>query len=200
MPTPGRPRSERARLAVLGATRDLVLAKGYESVTLVEIAGAAAVGRQTIYRWWRTKEALVAEAVLEQALPLNPVVVTPSGDLRHDLQVWVEDSVSRIADSDTAALYRALLAASAVDDVAAARMTAAFADPLRAAVTAAFESTGRGRHADVAADMLIGVMTNAIVSRDPGARDRFGLVVDVIVSGTDDRDLNVSAPPPVDPR
>jgi len=180
----GRPRSERARLAVLQATRDLVLAHGYEAVTLVEIAAAAEVGRQTIYRWWRSKEALVADAVLEQTLSLDPRVVTPSGDLSRDLHEWVEDSIARMADSDAAALYRALLAASAVDDAAAARMTAAFSDPLRAAVTAAFESTGRGRYADVAADVLIGVMLNAIVTRDTPARERIGVVVDVLVRGT----------------
>ena len=180
----GRPRSESARLAVLAAARDLVLEQGYDAVTLVQIAASAGVARQTIYRWWRTKEAVVAEALLTETLPLDPMVVADSGDLAGDLHRWVDDSISRIADSDSAALYRALLAASAVDADAAARMNAAFAAPLRTAVRAAFDSTGRARDADVAADILIGAMLNAIVTPDPLVRERIPQVVEVLLRGT----------------
>ncbi|MEV7692254.1 helix-turn-helix domain-containing protein [Microbacterium sp. NPDC089189] len=180
----GRPRSEPARLAVLAAARDLVLSEGYERVSLVQIAATAGVGRQTIYRWWRSKEALLADAVLTETLPLDAELPPHTGDLAADLRGWVQSSIDRIADSDAAALYRALLAASALDPAATARMNDAFAAPLRAAVHASFHATGRGRHADVAADVFIGAMLNALVTRDDAARRRIADVVDVVVRGT----------------
>ncbi len=60
---PGRPRSEAARLAILEAAYDLVVAKGYAAVTTAEIATAAGTGKQTIYRWWTGKSALVLDAL-----------------------------------------------------------------------------------------------------------------------------------------
>ncbi len=168
---------------MLGAARDLVLEHGYDTVSLVQIAATAGVGRQTIYRWWRTKEAVVAEAVLTENIPLDQMVVADSGDLAVDLHRWVDDSIRRIADSNSASLYRALLAASAVDADAASRMSDAFAAPLRAAVRAAFISAGREKDADVAADILIGIMLHAIISPDPAVRDRIPQVVDVMTRG-----------------
>jgi AcrR family transcriptional regulator len=60
---PGRRRSEPTRLAILDAAYDLVLRKGYTAVTMAEIAAAAGAGKQTIYRWWVSKPALVLDAL-----------------------------------------------------------------------------------------------------------------------------------------
>lgn len=63
--SPGRPRSEAARRAVLDAAFRLERQKGYASVTLKEVAEIAKVGRQTIYRWWPTKSELYFELAFE---------------------------------------------------------------------------------------------------------------------------------------
>lgn len=60
---PGRPRSEAARLAILNAAYELVLARGYGAVTTADIAAAAGTGKQTIYRWWASKPVLVLDAL-----------------------------------------------------------------------------------------------------------------------------------------
>ena len=60
---PGRRRSEPTRLAILDAAYDLVVRKGYAAVTTAEIAAAAGAGKQTIYRWWASKPALVLDAL-----------------------------------------------------------------------------------------------------------------------------------------
>src|SRR6187551_2581524 len=70
----GRPRSERARRAVLHAVDDLLVDVGYAALTMKGIAERAGVGRQTVYRWWSTKaeilfEASVADAEEELAVP-----------------------------------------------------------------------------------------------------------------------------------
>jgi AcrR family transcriptional regulator len=63
----GRPRDERARQAILAATRDLLLADGYGALTVEGIARRAGVGRQTVYRWWPTKADVALEAMNAQA-------------------------------------------------------------------------------------------------------------------------------------
>jgi AcrR family transcriptional regulator len=59
----GRPRSAIARAAILDAAYDLVVTRGYARVTTAEIAERARAGKQTIYRWWPSKAALVLDAL-----------------------------------------------------------------------------------------------------------------------------------------
>src|SRR5262249_33831422 len=70
---PGRPRSETARVAILEAAYDLVVARGYADITTAEIAAAAGAGKQTIYRWWASKAVLVLDALQHRgAVEIDP--------------------------------------------------------------------------------------------------------------------------------
>ena len=60
----GRRRSERSHRAILAATQELLVERSYSEVTIEGIAARAGVGKQTIYRWWPSKAALVLEAYL----------------------------------------------------------------------------------------------------------------------------------------
>ncbi|MCP2258834.1 transcriptional regulator, TetR family [Streptoalloteichus tenebrarius] len=62
-PDPTR-RSERSRQAILTAALDLVVEIGYRKMTIEAIAARAGVGKQTIYRWWPSKGAVVFDAIL----------------------------------------------------------------------------------------------------------------------------------------
>lgn len=61
---PGRPRSERAHQAILKSTLDFLEKKenGFADLTIEYVAAQAGVGKATVYRWWPTKAALVADA------------------------------------------------------------------------------------------------------------------------------------------
>jgi AcrR family transcriptional regulator len=59
---PGRPRSEKARLAILQSTLKLLGKNGFAGLTIEEVADRAAVGKATVYRWWPNKGALIADA------------------------------------------------------------------------------------------------------------------------------------------
>lgn len=80
----GRPRSEKSRRSILKATISLMESKGYEKLSIVDIARKAGVGKQTIYRWWKSKAELVIESVLEEIQEHVEVPDTSSidGDLR----------------------------------------------------------------------------------------------------------------------
>lgn len=61
----GRPRDEKVRRAILTAAQELVLEKGYAAVTTADVAKRARAGKQTLYRWWPGKGALVLDAFSE---------------------------------------------------------------------------------------------------------------------------------------
>jgi AcrR family transcriptional regulator len=76
-------RSARVRAAVLAATLAELADRGYSGASLDDVAARAEVHKTTVYRRWRTKEALVLDAMLEQAS--QTVAVPDTGSLRGDL-------------------------------------------------------------------------------------------------------------------
>jgi AcrR family transcriptional regulator len=62
---PGRPRSERARKAILRSTIELLQRTGFGDLSIEAIAAHAGVGKATVYRWWPNKAALVIDAFVE---------------------------------------------------------------------------------------------------------------------------------------
>ncbi len=61
--TPGRPRSEESRQSILRSTLKLLKQDGgFPELSIEAIAADANVGKTTVYRWWPTKGALVADA------------------------------------------------------------------------------------------------------------------------------------------
>lgn len=61
-PAPGRPRSERARVAILEAAHDLLVEGGLQAATIEAIAARAGVSKVTIYKWWPTRGAVAVDA------------------------------------------------------------------------------------------------------------------------------------------
>ncbi|NEW50078.1 TetR/AcrR family transcriptional regulator [Nocardia cyriacigeorgica] len=79
----GRVRSESARAAVLGAATDLLDERGYAAITMEGVASRSGVAKSTIYRWWKSKPALVMEAhgaAVAQRMP-EPDTGTTESDL-----------------------------------------------------------------------------------------------------------------------
>jgi AcrR family transcriptional regulator len=61
--TRGRPKDATRREAVLDTTRQLLVAKGYDELTLTEVARVAGVSRPFVYDNWGTKFTLVEDAI-----------------------------------------------------------------------------------------------------------------------------------------
>lgn len=84
-PDPRR-RSPRARGAILDATAELLGEVGYTRLTVEAIAARAEVGKQTIYRWWPSKAAVVFD-VFTRLTGANAGDALPdTGDLSTDLK------------------------------------------------------------------------------------------------------------------
>jgi AcrR family transcriptional regulator len=71
----GRRRSVRSHQAIVAATRELLVERGYRELTIEGVAARAGVGKQTIYRWWPSRAALVLEAYLSG----SDAVIPPAG-------------------------------------------------------------------------------------------------------------------------
>ncbi|MER7113275.1 TetR/AcrR family transcriptional regulator [Saccharomonospora azurea] len=128
-------RSERSRRAILDAARDLVVEHGYAKVGIEAIATRAGVGKQTIYRWWPSKGAVVFEAVRALSEDSDGEITLPdTGDLEADLKLVLRATAAEFADPTFDALIRGLTTEMAHDrELAAAyeEHTAALEDAKR---------------------------------------------------------------------
>ncbi len=109
----GRPRSEEAHQAVLDAVARLLDDHGhsYEELTVERIAAEAGVGKQTIYRWWKNKAAVVLESLMTGRLKLSFERVPNTGDLRTDLTAWLDCELEKSHMEDTVVMARSLMGA-----------------------------------------------------------------------------------------
>lgn len=83
--SPGRPRSDASRSAILKAAYQILRESGFAGFTVEGVAARAGAGKATIYRWWQTKGRLAVEAFLVALAPrLDSVPDSSSalGDLR----------------------------------------------------------------------------------------------------------------------
>jgi AcrR family transcriptional regulator len=103
----GRPRSERARLAVLHAVDDLLVDVGYAAMTMKGIAERAGVGRQTVYRWWSNKAEILLEACLADAR--KELAVPPRDDPAEDLLAYLTALTGFLTTAPPGLAYRALV-------------------------------------------------------------------------------------------
>lgn len=108
-PNPAR-RSERSRQAVLAAARELVSELGYAKVSIEAIAARAGVGKQTIYRWWPSKGAVIFDSflALSEGEDEDGVRLPDTGDIEADLKTVMRATVAEFADPAFEAPVRAL--------------------------------------------------------------------------------------------
>src|SRR3954453_606464 len=109
-PRPGRVLDPAKRAAILEGARAVFMRQGFTQGSMDAVAAEAGVGKQTIYRHFRSKEAL-GEAVVEGMCA--PVVVEPPPSslpdtkrLRDLLLAFTED----LDSTDSVRLYRAIVA------------------------------------------------------------------------------------------
>jgi len=103
----GRPRSERARRAVLHAVDDLLVDVGYAAMTMKGIAERAGVGRQTLYRWWTTKAEILLEAIVDD---VAEDLTTPGcPEAADDLLTYLRALTEFLVAAPAGLAYRALV-------------------------------------------------------------------------------------------
>jgi AcrR family transcriptional regulator len=105
-------RSQPTRQAILTAALDLAAEVGYRRLSIEAIAARAGAGKQTIYRWWPSKGAVLFDALL--ALSENPegsgggVELPDTGDLAADLKLVLAATVDELNNPRYSEPMRAL--------------------------------------------------------------------------------------------
>jgi AcrR family transcriptional regulator len=140
------------RAAVHRAVEELLAEGPADALTIPTIAARAGVHATTVYRRWGSVGELLASVAASRFS--GDVVVPDTGTLRGDLERWVTDVATDLADPDVLALMRAAVGAGGPDGASACT-----ADR-RAQLTAMIER-GRATGADApavehAADTLLG--------------------------------------------
>jgi AcrR family transcriptional regulator len=108
----GATRSEKARLAILRAASELVVIDGYEHLTIEGIAARAKVGKPTIYRWWPSKGALLAECLVDEMLMPEEFTPPKTDDVVADITTWLLEIIRFVNRDRNAVLLKSLVAAA----------------------------------------------------------------------------------------
>ena len=164
VPNPAR-RNEATKLAILDAALDLIGAHGLEAVSVEAIAKRAGVGKQTIYRWWPSKGAVLLDAFLahrvEERTRTDVLGPLDRGNFVEDVHRVLRETVRAFATAAWEAPYRALTVAIQDDPQLAAlameRLISPSLDGVRHWLAAAQE---RG---DVRADVELGAAVDLLL-------------------------------------
>ncbi|MEV5506879.1 TetR/AcrR family transcriptional regulator [Streptomyces orinoci] len=124
-------RSERSRRAILDAALELVGETGYQRLTIEAIAARAGVGKQTIYRWWPSKAAVLLDAfaALGEEAAAGETELPDTGDLEADLKLVLRTTVDELNSPRFDAAYRALAAESIVNPEVCAHFVERILEP-----------------------------------------------------------------------
>jgi AcrR family transcriptional regulator len=188
-PRRGRPRSEKARLAILEAAAELLLARGLSAVSMDAVAERAGVSKATIYRWWPTKETLALDALYNEWAAVQPPsrsTGTLRGDLLALLRPWVRLAGSRPYGRVIGALITEAQTDPAFAEVYRSRFVEPRRDQARAIFRAAIE---RGEipadtKVEVGVDMLYGPLYHRLLHGHAPLNERFLRdVVDTTLGG-----------------
>jgi len=161
---PPRRRSEKSRTAIVTATRELLMERGFDGLTIEAVAALAGVGKQTIYRWWPSRPALVADVMLEDADRIL-ASVDHTADLAADLVAWVRKLATSLTTARGSAMLRTLTVAGMEHQETAVKLRAGFSSPLHDSVRARLLAHGVDEAtADSAADAIVGGVVYPILS------------------------------------
>ncbi|MET8862833.1 TetR/AcrR family transcriptional regulator [Nonomuraea sp. NPDC004580] len=162
-------RKERSRQAILAATRALVAEEPYEKVTVEAIAARAGVGKQTIYRRWPTKSAVVFAAflALSEDADGQSIALPDTGDLEADLKLVMRATAEEFADPALDRLIRALNTEISNDAALAAEYREKLSQPLEEAKKARLRSAQEAGQlaADADLDLALEVLYAPLFQR-----------------------------------
>ena len=110
-PRRGRPRDPAADRAILESARAVLARRGFTGTSMDEIARTAGVGKDTLYRRWKSKELLVQHVLT--VLAAENVPVPADDDPRYALFVFLQDIVRLNTRSDFGAILAGIVGESA---------------------------------------------------------------------------------------
>lgn len=183
----GRPRDASADERILAAAAQLILTRGFDNMTVDEVAATARAGKATVYRRWAGKEDL-AFAALEQ-LYGTQLPIPDTGSIRGDLMESTRQALEFSASDTGRAYIRMTVGESLRDRRVGALYTAAFEGQEAAARQMFQRGIDRGElrpdfRMDLAVDWFAGLMIlYAVIDREVPSVDEAGDMIDFMLEG-----------------
>jgi AcrR family transcriptional regulator len=185
----GRPRSEKARAAILHSAAELLLERGLDAVSMAAVAQHAGVSKATIYRWWSTKEALALDALYTEWAEHGSAVLD-TGSLRSDLLALLRPWVRLLRTRNYARVLGTFIAKLHSDPEFATEYLVRLLRPRRDMARAIFERARErgelrpGVRVEVAQDLIWGAVYHRLLHGHAPLSDRFVTeVVDLALGG-----------------
>ena len=167
---PGRPRSAAADEAILNATLELLAETGYRGFSMEAVRVRSGVGKATIYRRWKSKQELVADAVSH----LNHDLRAPdTGSLLGDFAGHAQRAGENAARSNFQTVAPRLLAEAAGDRELHAIFYSNLVERRRAAMGEVIDrAKTRGEiRADVDTELAVDLIAGPMIYRALIAQD-----------------------------
>ena len=162
---PGRPRSPEADQAIVRATLELLVTRGYEGLSVEEVRRRAGVGKATIYRRYASKAELVKAAIrfVHADLP----VPEDTGSFESDFAAVALLAGERAQATNAAVMMPRLMSEAAQDPELFELFDAALVQPRRKVIGAIVErAKARGEiRPDVDVDLVIDLIAGPMLYR-----------------------------------
>ena len=186
----GRPRSEKARTAILTAAIDLLLEQGLHAMSMDDVAQRAGVSKATIYRWWPSKELLALDALATAWATPTPDAQRNTGSLRGDLLAGLRTWLRQLKQRPYGRVIAGLVAQAQTDPEFAKLYREHFVQPRRANTRELLRrAIDRGEippdtNIDVTLDLLYGPIYHRLLHGHAPLTDRFAQqVIDTVITG-----------------
>ncbi len=180
-------RNPRSQQAILEAAVGLCREQGYATVTVEGIAARAGVGKQTIYRWWPSKGAVVLDSLLDT---IHAQITFPDlGDSLVEIRHWLHSVGALLSSPDTGRPLAELIGAQQSDPALAELFRERVFLPIRSAMRERIESAQRAGQLtkldpDIMADLLGGpIWFRLLVAGAPANPERVDAFLDAALAG-----------------
>ena len=183
----GRPRDPEADGRILTAAASLILMRGFDSMTVDEVATQAGVGKATVYRRWARKEDL-AVAAMEQ-LYRSEMPTPDTGSIREDLRQAYASALTFINSANGTDYVRTTIKESMRDDRIATLYREAAERAENSSIVMFERAIARGEvRADIpmniAVQLIGGIIAMRATTRQPMPEmDELDELVDFVLQG-----------------
>jgi len=186
----GRPRSEKARTAILAAAIELLLEQVLHAMSMDDAAQHAGVSKATIYRWWPSKELLALDALATAWATPTPAAQRDTGSLRGDLLAGFRGWLRQLKQKPYGRVIAGLVAQAQTDPEFARLYREHFVQPRRAATRQLLvRGIDRGEipadtNLELTLDLLYGPVYHRLLHGHAPLTDRFAQqVIDTVLTG-----------------
>ena len=165
--TPGRPRSAEADQAIVRATLELLVTRGYEGLSVEDVRRRAGVGKATIYRRYASKPELVKAAIrfVHSDLP----VPEDTGSFVTDFEAVALVAGERAQATNAAVMMPRLMSEAAQDPELFELFDAALVQPRRKVIAELVERAkargeiGPDADVELVIDLIVGPMLYRLI-------------------------------------